>query len=649
MKRSLIVLLTLVAILLCSTGMMAKNVYLEGYTLNNDKVELPQGLAKHAYSNGQTSPYIIVFGGPIEGEIKGQVESMGVNLIAYLPDFSFLALMTPEVAARVQTLNAIEEVMIYQPAYKIHSSLKDEKGNVKGEGEVMVNIVTFESEQANFEKEFKNVRATKVKADKGITVAKMDRKELAKVANMNSVLFIEEAVENVLFNDLGAGYMDVDDLWIQGYDGQGQTVGIADTGLDTGKNDSTMHLDFQGRITAIYALGRTTADDPHGHGTHVAGSVLGSGARSNGQFKGMAPAANLVFQSVLDSAGGLGGLPTDIGTLFTQSWNAGARIHTNSWGAAVGGAYNTNSVNADKYMWNNKDMIILFAAGNEGRNQYTGRLVYNSISAPGTAKNVITVGASESYRPEFAHPWADNPNEIAPFSSKGWTDDGRVKPDIVAPGTFILSTRSTKAADSAFWANYNSFYAYMGGTSMATPLTAGAVAVAREYMMANWGITPKSSLMKAALINGANDLGFGVPSQDQGWGRVSLTNTLTAKEYQFDNETVSLNTNGTKTYTYNVVAGTPLKITLVWTDYPSTTSAKKNLVNDLDLVVTAPNGTVYYGNDFSSPYNSAVDRTNNVENVFISAPVSGTYTVTVKGYNVPYGPQPFSIFASGNF
>ncbi len=138
-------------------------------------------------------------------------------------------------------------------------------------------------------------------------------------------------------NDVAKGYMDVDDLWNLGYDGSGQIVGICDTGFDTGVNDSTMHLDFQGRIDAIYALGRSTADDPHGHGTHVAGSVLGDGARSNGQIKGMAPAAHIVFQSVLDSQGGLGGLPTDLNTLFAQAWTAGARIHTNSWGAAVNG------------------------------------------------------------------------------------------------------------------------------------------------------------------------------------------------------------------------------------------------------------------------------------------------------------------------
>jgi hypothetical protein len=190
----------------------------------------------------------------------------------------------------------------------------------------------------------------------------------------------------------------------------------------------------------------------------------------------------------------------------------------------------------------------------------------------------------------------------------------------------------------------------MGGTSMATPLSAGAVAVARQYMQNVWGVTPTTALMKAAIINGAIDMGFSVPSKDQGWGRLSLVNSLTAKEYRYDNESVSLATNGLQTYSYTVAStGTPLRISLVWTDYPASTSSSKQLVNDLDLTVTAPDGTVYYGNDFTSPYNSGYDRTNNVENVYISAPVVGTYTITVRGYNVPNGPQPYALFASGDF
>ncbi len=624
-------------------GGFEPEIHLKGFNLKDkDKEEIPFGLKKR-YRMGEVGPYLVVMDGPIQRPVSAEMAKLGAILVEYIPDFSFLVLMTPEIANLVEQLPFVVDVMVYEPAFKINPSLKDEEGKIKGFGEVAVKIVTFD-DAAVLDNEIKNAQAVKFTAkntDKKQTVVKMDRSQLAKFAYMNSVKYIEEIPEYVLMNDIAKGYMEVDDLWTLGYEGSDQVVGICDTGLDTGVNNSSMHLDFQGRIDAIYALGRSTADDPHGHGTHVAGSVLGDGARSSGQIKGMAPEAHVVFQSVLDSGGGLGGLPYDLYDLFEQSWNAGARIHTNSWGAAVNGDYNTDARSVDEFVWDN-DMIILFAAGNEGSGSQT-------ISSPGTAKNAITVGASENYRPSEGS-YADDPTDIAVFSSRGPCEDGRIKPDIVAPGTWILSTRSSRAPDSSFWDTYNSYYAYMGGTSMATPLTAGAVAVARDYMQNEWGHTPSPAMMKAALINGGTDLGYGFPSNSQGWGRVNLMDSLDSKEYEYEDENYNLSTGGSRTYTYNVDSTyTPLKVTLVWTDYPGSTSASKALVNDLDLVVTAPNGTVYYGNDFTNPYNSTVDRTNNVENVFIDTPMVGSYTVQVSGYNVPNGPQPFALFSSADF
>jgi serine protease AprX len=239
---------------------------------------------------------------------------------------------------------------------------------------------------------------------------------------LDEIVYLGVAEEFVPFNDEAADIIKASTLRTShGLTGDGQIVGVADTGLDRGKNDSTMHLDFQGRIKAIYALGRTNdASDTHGHGTHVAGSVLGDGARSNGDFRGMAPGAQLVFQSIMDSNGGLGGLPSDLNDLFEQAWNAGARIHTNSWGSDVNGAYTTSSQQVDEYVRNN-DMTILFAAGNAGPDLQT-------VGSPATAKNAITVGASENYRPSFGsisddinsyHGWRSSTASRA-FCEKSW-------------------------------------------------------------------------------------------------------------------------------------------------------------------------------------------------------------------------------------
>jgi subtilisin family serine protease len=332
----------------------------------------------------------------------------------------------------------------------------------------------------------------------------------------------------------------------------------------------------------------------------------------------------------MDANGGLGGLPTDLKTLFSQAWNAGARIHTNSWGAPVNGAYTTDSQAVDQYVYQN-DMTILFAAGNEGPYART-------ISSPGSAKNAITVGASENNRPTFGS-YADNINQIAEFSSRGPTKDGRVKPDIVAPGTYILSSRSSLAPDSSFWANYNSKYAYMGGTSMATPLTAGNVALLKEHFLKNKGIDAKPSLIKAALVAGATNLG--TTTGNQGWGRVNVEKSINVA---YVNESKALTTGTKATYTFSATSSRPLKFTLAWTDYPGSPSATYSLVNDLDFVVKSPSGKVYVGNDTTSPFNDNWDGVNNVESVTIAVPENGTYTIEVQAYNVANGgTQDFSL------
>src|SRR5262249_35792226 len=115
----------------------------------------------------------------------------------------------------------------------------------------------------------------------------------------------------------------------------------------------------------------------------------------------------------------------------------------------------------------------------------------------------------------------------------------------------------------------------------------------------------------------------------------------------------ALTTNASATYTYSLgTAGSPFKVTLAWSDYPSTTSASTNLVNDLDLIVTAPDGTRYLGNVFAGGWSQtagAADRTNNLENVYVQSAASGTWTVEVRGFNVPNGPQPFALVVAGAF
>ncbi|KAF5421255.1 MAG: Subtilase family protein, partial [Candidatus Methanocomedens sp.] len=292
------------------------------------------------------------------------------------------------------------------------------------------------------------------------------------------------------------------------------------------------------------------------------------------------------------------------------------------------------------------------------------------------AKNCLSVGASENNRPLISYNYstfleggttnfpaepiksdklADNIEGIAALSSRAPTDDGRIKPDVVAPGTFIISTRSSKASKT-LWGVYNDNenYVYSGGTSMSTPLVAGMAALVRQYYVENESIVPSAALLKATIINGAYNMTPGQygtsvtqeiqtrPDNAQGWGRVDIERSLfpASPRTMRYHDNISLNASESWDVSYYVNdTSETLKITLVWTDYPAAAYAVTTLVNNLDLAVTGP-GDTDYGN-------GAPDSVNNVEQVELSSPPVGLYTIKVSGTNIPQGPQPFALVISG--
>jgi hypothetical protein len=269
---------------------------------------------------------------------------------------------------------------------------------------------------------------------------------------------------------------------------------------------------------------------------------------------------------------------------------------------------------------------------------------------------------------------AGNAEQLAAWSSRGPVDDGRIKPDLVAPGTWVLSTSASpyqqgygdpinpKLGEYA-WDGWgmprNEFYKYMGGTSMSNPLAAGAAVLVRDYYNKMFAHDASSALVKATLINtahdqldenndGANDNDFPIPNIHEGWGRVNVAAaTSYTGEYHDGQE---LQTKGKAQFPIGLSSGDMLKVTLVWADYPSFEGVAVNLVNNLDLVVISPSGVRYKGNIFANGWSKTggkADKLNNVENVFIqSVGETGTWTVLVRGKNVPNGPQPFAVVIS---
>ncbi len=686
MRRAILLLAILAIGLLAVSAVGAPSVRLRYATFDPlvSQPSVPSDLQSTAVSN-QTDNYLVQFSGPIEESWKISLAALGAEIEEYIPDYAFVVQMTPEIAQQASKLDCMRWIGPFHPAYRISPDLTNATPN-----KVVVRMF-HRSDRAGVEAEIQSTGGSVDReasgADTNYLDALVPAKAIKRLARHPGVAWIEPRAERRLFNNVARGIMTVPTVWSGiGLYGSGEIVGVCDTGLDTGSL-TTVSADFAGRIFKTYALGRKNKwDDADGHGTHVCGSVLGNGSLSGSNpathsyttsFAGVAPEAQIVMQSVLTSSGGLGGFPSNLGNLFQSPYDDGARVHTNSWGYVTSNNYIADCQELDSFMWSHRDMTILFAAGNEAKDANSNGVIdLGSVSPPATAKNCIAVGATENNRtsdgaqstygqnwptdypvdPIYNDRMSNNISGMAAFSSRGPCSDGRMKPDVCAPGTNIISARSHDVGAGTLWGAYNTHYAYSGGTSMATPLTAGAATLVRQFYRTVKGITPSAALIKATLINGAAELtpgqyGTGAyleiparPNNVEGWGRVDLAYSVKPtgiRDVRYVDNTTGLSTGGVQTYTYTLTGSTsPLRVTLVWTDYPGSTTAANALVNDLDLAVVKPNGTTVYGN--------GGDHLNNVEGVDVVSPAVGTYTVRVTATNVPYGPQPYAVVVSGD-
>jgi len=461
------------------------------------------------------------------------------------------------------------------------------------------------------------------------------------------VAFVSTTPELSTWNNLVRSHMEansVESYFFTGLNGSGQRVAVADTGID---HD---HGDFGSRIVQRIDVANdgSTADTNDGHGTHVACTVLGSGSRSN-TYEGIAPQAELYMQAMEDDDTGTLSGPGVYSLLNSAYSSGGARIHSNSWGSwDSGGDYSTQSEDADDrtstwdQYWAYDGMTVLFAAGNERD---------DGVSPPGTAKNVITVGAHVNRYSSSAE------DEMYYYSSRGPTDDGRIKPDIVAAGDYVRSCKAQEASEAPDNLN-DQWYVEYSGTSMSTPAAAGASALVREYLMEiAERPEPQGALVKAMLILGAEDMGTrDIPNNDEGWGRINLVNTLLPDSDVgiFVDDRSRLSSGQEASYNFDVTrSGEPLKVVLTWSDYPGSTFSGTQLRNDLNLEVTSPDGTVtYLGNDFAngrSTTGDLKDSKNNVEVVLIDSASTGIWNVKVKDFS--HGGsrnyQPFAIAVRG--
>ncbi|HET7177433.1 MAG TPA: S8 family serine peptidase, partial [Solirubrobacterales bacterium] len=476
--------------------------------------------------------------------------------------------------------------------------------------------------------------------------------------------------------------------------GEGEVVGLLDSGLDA------THPDFAGRVLEAVSYRGCPIDDGIGHGTHVAGIITGTGASSAGRIRGVAPGARLVVVAMVGADRTLK-LPIDLGDLLSEATRRGAKIVNISWGSPLGGAYESGSASVDRFVRTNPDVLVVIAAGNEGTAP-NGTFGFKSVGAPASAKNALTVGACASDRTGIDLTWsafrpasfgqppasmervAGDPDLPAAISSRGPTDFDGVKPDLLAPGTFILAPRAARIDPKLCWKDddEDSRYVFIGGTSMAAPIVAGAAAVLRGYLREQLGIaSPSAALLKGLLLTATRRLPsrrpemnalIGYPDFDQGFGRLDLAAILPHAGAPVKRKIVFADVpnesagalesrmppgaarKSIRAYKVTVAAGAtePLIATLAWTDLPG-----NDIQNNLQIDARTPDGSALVGNpehhfrrdplfDDLNLNGVPYDKRNSIEQVRFPAPVPGDYVFRVIAQNT-LSPQGYALCVCG--
>ncbi len=610
--------------------------------------------------------YLVQFTGPVRPEWRSELAPLGVQLVRYLPDDAFIARFSNTPLGLVRAKSFVFFADEYKPVYKVHSSVTDQLRAKPGVQTAQVRIVLSPvatlPERAELHRRLNAFRGLSRSRFGDVLQGDLPVRQLTPVLASPAVLWMEGPAAMKLSDEIASkivgggvvgqlGVPHLTDVQQLGYTGDGVTVAVADSGLDLG-DASFMHPDLAGRVAAFFYYGNLfDASDEHGHGTHVSGIVAGNGATQEEDERGalyglgVAPEAMIVAQRMFDGAGGYEP-PDSFEQLTRDATRAGAEIGSNSWGDDARGRYDISAAefdalvrDADYETPGDQQYILEFSAGNSGP-------ISGSINSPAVGKNVIATGASQNDRPDFFI-YAEGIETMADFSSRGPCEDGRIKPDLVAPGTWIASLQTAATGDENAWAGISPYYQFQGGTSQAGPHVSGAAAAFVQFyreLMAD--ATPSPAMVKAALINSAWDMDdssgtIATPNMDEGWGRVDLPNLIGGfGRRDFIDQSELLATG--QVYERRAVvmeSFEPLVITLAYTDVPGLPASIPALVNNLDLEVIAPDGRIFHGNRFDSDGLSVSgaatgDRVNNVEGLYIDNPTPGEWLIRIVAQNV---------------
>lgn len=631
MRKSLFIL---IFSLLSNVGFSQSNYLLQlksgDYTLheNHGRINLEE-LKENEIIDGKF--YRIIQFYEIPGnQQKESLKELGVELLYYLPQHAFLSSLTTTINTNVLLDQGIRSISPLSVNQKLTEELilEDYPSHALNE-EGFIDLVLLYYNNLETKNIVRKLSSNKFQVlhqydfSSQITVrVAIDR--IAELAALPFVYFIEPiSPEPQPDNYVGANLHRSQMLYsnYQGgrkYDGSGVHIASGDDGA------VGPHIDTQGRIDNSNAT-----LDCGGHGDHDAGTILGAG-NLNPKYRGGAPGADLLMYANTPSCGG--GTPPwtailDIPTTYTSH---DIRLTSHSWSDNCNAGYTSLAVTSDQQIRQYPDLMHVFSAGNSGSSNCGYVSGWGNITGGiKVAKNVITVGAIR-YN-----------NNFASYSSKGPTKDGRLKPDLVALGSSVMSTEEDNT------------YGSRTGTSHSCPMVTGVFAqLIHAYKIKNGGNEPESALIKAALNNSADDLGPAGPDFRFGYGRMNGIGAVKVIEdatYFSD----QVNQGDKKQHNINVPANVKqLKVMLYWNDYEGTASASTPLVNNLNLKLTDPASTDYNPWVLDHTANIAnlrklavrgIDNINNAEQVTIDNPASGTYTIEVDAAQIPQGPQKYYV------
>ena len=655
---------------------------------------------------------VVQFAGPIKPRWLAALKTTGSQIVGYLPNNAYLIRGTASEVATVASYHGgayVDENHPIRWMGKLDSIQKIDRaldpalgpGNDQGvsvEFEVLNTADSAKAIDRIREASLSENRASRSFLKFVVISVTVPANRILELADLDEVLFIGPAFSPRLHDErsaqivasnltqdhkapVGPGYS----AWLasKGLNTPGSfLVDFTDSGLDRGSTSATMvHPDFrdvQGNSRVAYSInyGRDSADDRRGHGSLVTSVACGSGLSGNfdeaGYLYGLGvdPFTRFGVSRIFAENGSLP-FNLEFSDVVSAAYAAGARISNNSWGNGGGSydiaaqEYDALARDAQPSVPGNQQIFFVFSAGNSGPGGH--------ISSPGTAKNVLTVGASENFRPDgwdscnldgmgsIGPDGADNALEILRYSSGGPTLDGRAKPDIIAPGTHVFGCASQADLFNAnglcpgipiYQPPGQRLYTWSSGTSLAAPHLSGAASLLTRFIvqrnLLGENRPPSPALLKALLTNSASYLtsesaAGNLPNERQGWGLLDLASALETDNRLLIDQSKIFHESGESFEIRGSLAdrNLPLLVTLTWTDAPGMLAGPA-LANDLDLEVIVGDTTVYRGNAFSGQFSAAAgdpDRLNNVESVrippdAIPAGAQGNFRVIVRAANI---------------